>query len=316
MNKILKISLSFITIGFILLAIATLLNKGNIPGINPKYEKKNYTISAQNIENIKLDLITDNVVIEENKNSNEVEIEYYDNNDKETTINNSENTLSIKESKKVFGIDIDINFFSTTKEVKIKIPKDTHLNFNIVAKLGDVNINDLNIKDLTINNKMGNVNLTNITTNNVSMKLDGDFTLNNVKGNNSLFTIKTNIGTVKFDKVEGFNDLDITNQTGDISVSSSIIKDIKINNQTGNVLLSNSPKNSTDNINIKNETGDVKLDELTVNNSIYLESKYGNIEANIADKEKNYIRNSNSDTKKSLITISRDGNVNVNFLEK
>ena len=315
MNKFIKIAFSLIITGIILIGFATYLNNGNIPRFSANYEKKNYTISADDIKNLDLNILDSNISLEENTSSSNIEIEYYTGIEREILITHTDKKLSIKENKKTFGVVIDFSIFSKKKEIKIKIPKSTSVDVHSLNRIGDLIIKDLNIKHLTANSKIGNVYLTNVSILDTEIKLStGDLKIDNFKGENNSLKINNATGNIKLNNINSINILNIDNNTGDIDLSSSIIKNINITNKLGNITLNNFPNESTDNINLETNTGDISLFNLTANNSISLKSTTGNILAELNDNESNFTNGSNK--KKTLFTSSSAGTVTVKFSNK
>ena len=315
MNKFIKIAFSLIITGFILIGFATYLNNGNIPRFSANYDKKNYTVSINEIKDLDLNILDSDIVLEENTSSDKIEIEYYTGIERETLITHTDKKLSIKENKNTFGVDIDFSIFSKKQEIKIKIPTSSSIDVHSLNKIGNLIIKDLSIKYLTANSKIGNVYLTNLSTLDTEIKLStGDLKINNFKSENNSLKIKTATGNIKLNNISGISNLNIDNNTGDIDLSSSTIKNINISNKLGNITLNNLPNESTDNINLETNTGDISLFNLTANNSISLKSSTGNILAELNDNESNFTNGSNK--KKTLFTSSSTGTVNVKFSNK
>lgn len=315
MNKFIKIAFSLIITGFILIGFATYLNNGNIPRFSANYDKKNYTVSINEIKDLDLNILDSDIVLEENTSSDKIEIEYYTGIERETLITHTDKKLSIKENKNTFGVDIDFSIFSKKQEIKIKIPTSSSIDVHSLNKIGNLIIKDLSIKHLTANSKIGNVYLTNLSTLDTEIKLStGDLEINNFKSENNSLKIKTATGNIKLNNISGISNLNIDNNTGDIDLSSSTIKNINISNKLGNITLNNLPNESTDNINLETNTGDISLFNLTANNSISLKSSTGNILAELNDNESNFTNGSNK--KKTLFTSSSTGTVNVKFSNK
>ena len=155
MNKFIKISISFIIFGLVLIGLATYLNNGHIPRFSSNFEKKNYTISINDVKNLDLDIIDSDVIIEENTASKNMEIEYYTALERKVNIEHIGNKLSIKENKNIVGINF--NFFTEKRKLIIKIPKASNIDINLVNKIGDYFIKNLDIKSLIINSKLGDV---------------------------------------------------------------------------------------------------------------------------------------------------------------
>ena len=313
MNKFIKISISFIIFGLVLIGLATYLNNGHIPRFSSNSEKKNYSVSVNDVKNLDIDIIDSDVTIEENTVSKNIEIEYYTALERKVNIEHIGNKLSIKENKNIVGINF--NFFTEKRKLIIKIPKSSNIDINSENKIGDFIIKDLDIKSLMINSKIGDVYLTNTSTSDTEIKLaTGNLKIDNLKSKNSSLKINVATGNIKLNNINDLKDISIDNKTGDTDLSSSTIKDINITNKLGNIKVSNLPSESLDNINLKTNTGNITLSNLTANNSITLKSIAGDIIAEINDEESNFTNSSNK--KKQLFTSSNTGTVNVKFSNK
>ena len=311
MNKFIKISISFIIFGLVLIGLATYLNNGHIPRFSSNFEKKNYTISINDVKNLDLDINDSDVTIEENTASKNMEIEYYTALERKVNIEHIGNKLSIKENKNIVGI----NFFTEKRKLIIKIPKSSNIDINSVNKIGDYFIKNLDIKSLIINSELGDVYITNISASDADIKLaTGNLNIDNLNSKNNSLKINVATGNVKLNNINNLKDISIDNKTGDTDLSSSTIKDINITNKLGNIKVSNLPSESSDNINLKTTTGNIILSNLTANNSITLKSIAGDIIAEINDEESNFTNSSNK--KKQLFTSSNTGTVNVKFSNK
>ena len=313
MNKFIKISISFIIFGLVLIGLATYLNNGHIPRFSSNSEKKNYSVSVNDVKNLDIDIIDSDVTLEENTSSKNIEIEYYTALERKVNIEHTGNKLSIRENKNIVGINF--NIFSEKRKLIIKIPKSSNIDINSENKIGDFIIKDLDIKSLMINSKIGDVYLTNTSTSDTEIKLaTGNLKIDNLKSKNSSLKINVATGNIKLNNINDLKDISIDNKTGDTDLSSSTIKDINITNKLGNIKVSNLPSESLDNINLKTNTGNITLSNLTANNSITLKSTTGDIIAEINDDESNFTNSSNK--KKQLFTSSETGTVNVKFSNK
>ena len=313
MNKFIKIAVSFIIFGIVLIGLATYLNNGHIPRFSSNSEKKNYTVSVNDVKNLDIDIIDSDVTLEENTSSKNIEIEYYTALERKVNIEHTGNKLSIRENKNIVGINF--NIFSEKRKLIIKIPKSSNIDINSENKIGDFIIKDLDIKSLMINSKIGDVYLTNTSTSDTEIKLaTGNLKIDNLKSKNSSLKINVATGNIKLNNINDLKDISIDNKTGDTDLSSSTIKDINITNKLGNIKVSNLPSESSDNINLKTTTGNIILSNLTANNSITLKSTEGNIIAELSDEESNFTNSSNK--KKQLFTSSKTGTVNVKFSNK
>ena len=313
MNKFIKISISFIIFGLVLIGLATYLNNGHIPRFSSNSEKKNYSVSVNDVKNLDIDIIDSDVTIEENTVSKNIEIEYYTALERKVNIEHIGNKLSIKENKNIVGINF--NFFTEKRKLIIKIPKPSNIDINSVNKIGDYFIKNLDIKSLIINSKLGDVYITNISASDADIKLaTGNLNIDNLNSKNNSLKINVATGNVKLNNINDLKDISVDNKTGDTDLSSSIIKNINITNKLGNIKVSNLLSESSDNINLKTTTGNIILSNLTANNSITLKSIKGDIIAELSDEESNFTNSSNK--KKQLFTSSNTGTVNVKFSNK
>ena len=311
MNKFIKISISFIIFGLVLIGLATYLNNGHIPRFSSNFEKKNYTVSIDDVKNLDLDIIDSDVTIEENTASKNMEIEYYTALERKVNIEHIGNKLSIKENENI----VNFSFFTEKRKLIIKIPKSSNIEINSVNKIGDYFIGNLDIKSLIINSKLGDVYITNISASDADIKLaTGNLNIDNLNSKNNSLKINVATGNVKLNNINDLKDISVDNKTGDTDLSSSIIKNINITNKLGNIKVSNLLSESSDNINLKTTTGNITLSNLTANNSITLKSTTGDIIAEINDDESNFTNSSNK--KKQLFTSSETGTVNVKFSNK
>ena len=311
MNKFIKISISFIIFGLVLIGLATYLNNGHIPRFSSNFEKKNYTISINDVKNLDLDIIDSDVTIEENTTSKNMEIEYYTALERKVNIEHIGNKLSIKENENI----VNFSFFTEKRKLIIKIPKSSNIDINSVNKIGDYFIKNLDIKSLIINSKLGDVYITNISASDADIKLaTGNLNIDNLNSKNNSLKINVATGNVKLNNINDLKDISVDNKTGDTDLSSSTIKNINITNKLGNIKVSNLLSESSDNINLKTTTGNITLSNLTANNSITLKSTTGDIIAEINDDESNFTNSSNK--KKQLFTSSETGTVNVKFSNK
>ena len=313
MNKFIKISISFIIFGLVLIGLATYLNNGHIPRFSSNSEKKNYSVSVNDVKNLDIDIIDSDVTIEENTVSKNIEIEYYTALERKVNIEHIGNKLSIRENKNIVGINF--NIFSEKRKLIIKIPKPSNIDINSVNKIGDYFIKNLDIKSLIINSKLGDVYITNISASDADIKLaTGNLNIDNLNSKNNSLKINVATGNVKLNNINDLKDISVDNKTGDTDLSSSIIKNINITNKLGNIKVSNLLSESSDNINLKTTTGNITLSNLTANNSITLKSTEGDIIAELNDEESNFTNSSNK--KKQLFTSSNTGTVNVKFSNK
>ena len=311
MNKFIKISISFIIFGLVLIGLATYLNNGHIPRFSSNFEKKNYTVSINDVKNLDLDIIDSDVTIEENTASKNIEIEYYTALERKVNIEHTGNKLSIKENKNI----VNFSFYTEKRKLIIKIPKSSNIDINSVNKIGDYFIKNLDIKSLIINSELGDVYITNISASDADIKLaTGNLNIDNLNSKNNSLKINVATGNVKLNNINDLKDISVDNKIGDTDLSSSTIKDINITNKLGNIKVSNLPSESSDNINLKTTTGNIILSNLTANNSIILKSTKGDIIAELSDEESNFTNSSNK--KKQLFTSSNTGTVNVKFSNK
>ena len=254
MNKTLTIIL------IILLAIITIgLSVGLYFMINGKFNLK--TLENINFDNVSTNLVDSkeittlkdldiktNVVdisIEEN-NTNTIKIELYSDYPKNYEITENENNIKVvlEEEKKA-------GFYMFKKVPKVKIFMPVNYNKNIV-----------------VNSTVGDVKIASFPNAILKAKLDvGDLKIKQIK--NAKANLR--IGDVKIERI---NTLTTVLKTGDIKIQN--VNELIAKVQTGDV------KIDTLNgyVNIKSTTGDVKIQDATINKNSKIESKVGDVKIN------------------------------------
>ena len=254
MNKALTIIL------IILLAIITIgLSVGLYFMINGKFNLK--TLENISFDNVSTNLVDSkeittlkdldiktNVVdisIEEN-NTNTIKIELYSDYPKNYEITENENNIKVvlEEEKKA-------GFYMFKKVPKVKIFMPVNYNKNIV-----------------VNSTVGDVKIASFPNAILKAKLDvGDLKIKQIK--NAKANLR--IGDVKIERI---NTLTTVLKTGDIKIQN--VNELIAKVQTGDV------KIDTLNgyVNIKSTTGDVKIQDATINKNSKIESKVGDVKIN------------------------------------
>ena len=107
-----------------MIGLATYLNNGHIPRFSSNSEKKNYTVSVNDVNNLDIDIIDSDVTLEENTSSKNIEIEYYTALERKVNIEHTGNKLSIRENKNIVGIKEATGDVSRVTKIKALAGQD------------------------------------------------------------------------------------------------------------------------------------------------------------------------------------------------
>lgn len=261
------IILSIIAICLTLFMISMLNNNFNF-----SFFKQNYKVSNKLVldkvydfdsNSVKINADASNIYIKTSLDEKTKVVIYSD--EKNTSVEAINNEISItSKSKGCIGFCIN---YKTTK-IEVYLPKDYNKEINIINKYGDVNIEDLKNANINIEEDCGDVIVREVNNANITNKY-GDIKIN--KSNTA--NIKAEVGDIEIGTV---NNITVKNAYGDIEIS-------KVNNY----------------LNVKNNCGDINIDNVFINKDSYIKGNFGDIE--IGKTNKIYI-DANTDL----------GNTNIN----
>ena len=298
MNKLIKLSRNFIILGIALMIFAVIMNHGKIPLFANHYEEKHYVKLADNIKSINIDTVNVDVVVE-SSNSNNIEVSYFDSNISQYKITDNDGTLVIKEQDDNI-LKLNFNFITKKKDLIIKVPKKLVPELELSNNVGNVKLEKLNITNLSVDNSAGNTVISDINSEN------GEININSQSGNINL----TNLNN--------FNIANIKTSFGSTSLNDSSSNKFNIESSTGNININDLNNSSVESITCKISTGNIDAKNINASKLISLEVQFGNVYANISDKEDNYSNSGNTFYSKSgskLILIKTEhGDSRTNFI--
>ena len=298
MNKLIKLSRNFIILGIALMIVAVIMNHGKIPLFANHYEEKHYVKLADNIKSINIDTVNVDVVVE-SSNSNNIEVSYFDSNISQYKITDNDGTLVIKEQDDNI-LKLNFNFITKKKDLIIKVPKKLVPELELSNNVGNIKLEKLNITNLSVDNSAGNTVISDINSEN------GEFNINSQSGNINL----TNLNN--------FNIANIKTSFGSTSLNDSSSNKFNIESSTGNININDLNNSSVESITCKISTGNIDAKNINASKLISLEVQFGNVYADISDKEDNYSSSGNTYYSKSgskiILVKTEHGDSRTNFV--
>lgn len=317
MSKLIKLSRNFIIMGIILMIIAIIMNDGRIPLFANHYEEKHYVKLADNIKSINIDAINADVTVEPNDSDN-IEVSYYDSHISQYKITDSDSILTIKEQDDNI-IKLNFNLIIKRKDLIIKVPKKLIPELELNNTVGNVKLTDLNLTNAKITSNVGNIKLEKLNINNLSIdNTSGNTVISSINSKDGEFNINSESGNVNLTNLNNFNIANIKNTTGDISLNESSSTKFNIESSTGNIKINDLNNSLVESISCKVSTGNINAKNINASKLISLEARFGNIYADISDKEDNYSSSGNTYYSKSgskiILVKTEYGDSHINFL--
>lgn len=316
MSKLIKLSRNFIIMGIVLMIIAVIMNDGKIPLFANHYEEKHYVKLSDNIKSINID--TNNVDITvEPSDSNNIEVSYYDSHISQYKITDNDNTLTIKEHEDNI-LKVNFKFIFKQKDLIIKVPKNLKPDIELSHNVGNVKLSNLNFTNAKIISSVGNIKLEKLNINNLSIdNTSGNTVISSINSEDGEFNINSESGNINLINLNNFNTTNIKNTTGDIILNDSSSTKFNIDSSTGNINI-NELNNSVESISCKISTGNINAKNINASKLISLEARFGNIYADISDKEDNYSSSGNTYYSKSgskiILVKTEYGDTRTNFI--
>lgn len=316
MSKLIKLSRNFIIMGIVLMIIAVIINDGKIPLFANHYEEKHYVKLADNIKSINIDAINDDVTVEPNDSDN-IEISYYDSHISQYKITDNDSTLTIKEQDDNI-LKLNFNFIIKRKNLIIKVPKKSIPELELRNTVGNVKLSDLNLTNVKITSNVGNIKLEKLNITNLFIEnTAGNTVVANINSEDGEFNINSESGNIYITTLNNFNIANIKNAFGDVSLNDSSSTKFNIDSSTGNIYI-NELNNSVESISCKISTGNINAKNINASKLISLEARFGNIYADISDKEDNYSSSGNTYYSKSgakiILVKTEYGDTRTNFI--
>ena len=296
--------------------IAVIMNDGKIPLFANHYEERHYVKLADNIKSINIDAINDDVTVEPNDSDN-IEISYYDSHISQYKITDNDSTLTIKEQDDNI-LKLNFNFIIKRKNLIIKVPKKLISELELRNTVGNVKLSDLNLTNVKITSNVGNIKLEKLNITNLSVDNSaGNTVISDINSENGEFNINSQSGNINLTNLNNFNIANIKNTTGDISLNDSSSTKFNIDSSTGNININDLNNSSVESITCKISTGNIDAKNINASKLISLEARFGNIYADISDKEDNYSSSGNTYYSKSgskiILIKTEHGDTRTNF---
>jgi len=317
MNKLIKLSRNFIILGIALMIVAVIMNHGKIPLFANHYEEKHYVKLADNIKSINIDTVNVDVVVE-SSNSNNIEVSYFDSNISQYKITDNDGTLVIKEQDDNI-LKLNFNFITKKKDLIIKVPKKLIPELELSNTVGNVKLSDLNLKNVKITSNVGNIKLEKLNITNLSIEnTAGNTVISSINSEDGEFNINIFCINIYITTLNNFNIANIKNAFGDVSLNDSSSTKFNIDSSTGNTHINDLNNNSIESISCKISTGNINAKNINASKLISLEARFGNIYADISDKEDNYSSSGNTYYSKSgskiILIKTEHGDTRTNFI--
>ena len=314
MNKLIKLSRNFIILGIALMIVAVIMNHGKIPLFANHYEEKHYVKLADNIKSINIDTVNVDVVVE-SSNSNNIEVSYFDSNISQYKITDNDGTLVIKEQDDNI-LKLNFNFITKKKDLIIKVPKKLVPELELSNNVGNVKLSNLNLTNATITSNVGNIKLEKLNITNLSVDNSaGNTVISDINSENGEFNINSQSGNIN---LTNFNIANIKTSFGSTSLNDSSSNKFNIESSTGNININDLNNSSVESITCKISTGNIDAKNINASKLISLEARFGNIYADISDKEDNYSSSGNTYYSKSgskiILVKTEYGDTRTNFI--
>ena len=221
----------------------------------------------ESVEEINVDISSLDLFVEESQDETVI-VELYSSKELDHKFEIEEGKLNLF-AKNSFNF----GFLSKTPKLIVKVPKDYSNIFAVDSKVGDVHIASLENLKPTIKSSVGDVKITRVEEATVEVGT-GDVKVDDIK----TLTVKQGTGDTKVQTVESIS---VDAHTGDVKIQ-DVKNKMSISNTTGDIKIQNATINEDSNI--SNKTGDIKVQSLT---GAYIEAtnNVGDIKVNNNDRK-------------------------------
>lgn len=266
-----------------------------------KYEEKFKT----NYKNIEINLIFEDIEIE---GSDEVSNIIFEKGREGFEVEEDDDNLIINSKSRGLHIDIfGIRFGSDiyTENAKIILPLNSNLIINNIS--GNIDVKKI-IGNLKLKTISGDIRIKNIEGKIDCNSISGDIKANKIKGE---FNIISKSGDIDIDDIE--EEGVIKTYSGDLEIKDGNFKKIFLSTFSGDHKLDN--VNINDSMEIKNTSGEVNLNLLTKDIKIIIENKTGEGRINYEGKVTKIGRGEISfgEGSKKLFIKTTSGDININI---
>lgn len=241
----------------------------------------------ESINEINVDSKAIDLFVKESDNDSVV-VEIYSNKNLEYNIDENEGKLNVHVN---YTSTVTLFSFGNNTRVVIKLPKTYDGEFNVDAKVGDINIDSFENLEPTINNTVGDLKINNVKSVIVEELGTGDIDIDsadtilikkhstgdikiddvntvviktntgdiNIKNVNNTFDIDGKTGDIKINNADIKEDSKIEHKTGDITIKSLKGAYVEATSKVGDVKVNNNDRYSEHTCTIKNKVGDIKV---------------------------------------------------------
>ncbi|MFA9398344.1 MAG: DUF4097 family beta strand repeat-containing protein [Clostridiaceae bacterium] len=205
-------------------------------GSSSESSKKDYSASLDGVDQIKLDLVSYDVVVYPSDDKELKVIQYSSQEigeDDKLIISKDGDSLSIKEPNKNFSFSF-FNFESFTRKVELYLPKEYVKDLDVNTTSGDIFIDsDITLTSLDSTQVSGDFTSKNINVDDISViSTSGDIEIEDVLTKS--YTIKTISGDVNINSISGSGKVGST--SGDIEIEySDIAEYASLNSVSGDI---------------------------------------------------------------------------------
>ena len=305
---ILVIAGACLAMGFMLMAFTYAIIGGDMSRINTgsKFEKKEYEISQSKIDNLVVDIKSNEVEII-GTDTDKIHITYYENDTQKYEISDADKTLNFRQvpDRKIRLFQINLDFESY--KIRIEMPQKLAGELKIDNKSGSVDLENLNIgKDIIANISSGSLRADKVTT-------------------NQNMSVMARSGSVKANDILVKEDAKLDLSSGALTIQNFEAKNVETNISSGDVHLSN--VKAEDKIKCDANSGTMSIDKLDAGKKIDISSESGSIRGSIVGEMSDFtihttVASGNSNLpesmeggSKQLDINARSGNIKIEFSE-
>ena len=261
------------------------------------YEKKEYIPKSNDISTIYINTSNEDVIILPSDEET-IKITYYEEDKKTYTIDDGNGTLSMTVNQTYHFLNFNFGFTPIDTGIKIYVPKDLIVVYDINTSNSKIEINSLEAKDIKFDTSNGKISLDKIISDTINLKTSNSkIDLNEVKANvingntNNGKLDLNNINCLKLDfktsnsnayikNVKSPDKLWIKTSNGDIHYTNSLSDDINLKTSNSNVTVNIGFSISDYNKDFKTSNDSIKLNNYRLDKH-FIEKKDSNLKFNI-----------------------------------
>ncbi len=285
--------------------------------IDDSFTQETKSFSADNIKNLTIESKSDDVEIIPSTDG-KIGFDYYESKHKKYIINQQGTTLEIKQDIKPYYslhfIDFQFGRFKSQMPRKLTVYLPEGINFEqfkLKDSYGDVKTYTvISAKNGEFNIDCGDIDMNDQNFENLKIDMDyGSAIVNNLACDN--LTFENDNGNITFDGLNA-KQADFSLDYGKLSLSNATVQDaVTVENGNGNVNFNNIKSGKTDillrygdaningldsdNFNIMDSNGDIKVSGLVGNSECVVKNSYGDIDIEDSELKKSDVRANNGE---------------------